>query len=271
MKKISIITINYNNASGLKKTMESVLKQTSPDFEYIVIDGGSNDGSVAVIDQHRDKLTVALSEKDSGIYNAQNKGIQYAKGEYLLFLNSGDYLVNNNILNDVSSALRGVDIVYGDIITIDKAGQTYKSLPDEMTARHFMLSTLWHPASFIRKELFDTYGAYNENYRISSDYEFFVKAVVKFKVSTRHIALPITVFDLNGVSNNPDRFQMMLAERKQIQKEFFSKSQLDEIERLEIAQEGQKSKAFKLVPNIKVFMKIYNKLYYHWYKWRVSS
>lgn len=269
MKKISVVTINYNNADGLRKTMESVLQQSCDDFEYIIIDGGSTDKSVQVIEEHKTQINYWISEKDNGIYQAMNKGIRAAKGEYLLFLNSGDYLANNNILKDVSFALREADIVYGDIIAVEEAGQTYKSLPDEVSARHFMLSTLWHPASFIKKELFDTYGAYNENYRISSDYEFFVKAVVKFGVSTKHVALPIAIFDLNGVSNDPDQFQMMLAERKQIQKEFFNKSQLDEIEHLEIAQVGQKSKVFKFVPNAEVFVKIYNKLYYHWYKWRL--
>ncbi|MDR2910496.1 MAG: glycosyltransferase [Bacteroidales bacterium] len=94
--KLSIITINLNNVAGLQKTIESVVKQTFTDYEYIVIDGGSTDGSADIIKQHANKITYWVSEPDKGIYNAMNKGIRVAKGEYCLFLNSGDWLINSN-------------------------------------------------------------------------------------------------------------------------------------------------------------------------------
>jgi glycosyltransferase involved in cell wall biosynthesis len=270
MKKLSVITINYNNAEGLKKTVESVLRQTYADFEYIVIDGGSTDGSRAVIEEFSHKITHWVSEKDSGIYNAMNKGITASRGEYLLFLNSGDCLFNEAVLTRVSEQFGEAAIIYGDIITQDKnKTQTYKTSPAHLNARHFMISTLWHPGSFIQRKLFEKYGNYYENYRIASDYEFFVKAIVKYRVSTKHVHLPIAVFDLNGISNNPAYFELMLRERKKIQGALFDKVQLRELERIQIAQSGQNSVAYKFVPKTEGFKKLYHKLFYYWYKWRV--
>ena len=99
--KLSIITINYNNLAGLQKTMESVFSQTCKDFEYIVIDGASTDGSAEYIRAHADQLTYWVSEKDTGIYNAMNKGVRAAKGEYLLMLNSGDFLVDDRVIERI--------------------------------------------------------------------------------------------------------------------------------------------------------------------------
>ena len=101
MSKISIITINYNDLKGLQKTFNSVVNQSNKDFEYIVIDGGSSDGGKEFLEQNSDKLAYWISEKDSGVYNAMNKGIKAAKGEYLLFLNSGDFLVDDNVIEKV--------------------------------------------------------------------------------------------------------------------------------------------------------------------------
>ena len=113
MKQISIITINYNNASGLEKTIRSVVEQTYNEYEYIIIDGASSDKSKEVIQEYQRYIDFWCSEKDSGIYNAMNKGIQKASGEYLLFLNSGDVLNNSAVLADIHGFLSGEDIVYG--------------------------------------------------------------------------------------------------------------------------------------------------------------
>ena len=111
--KLSIITINLNNAAGLRKTIESVVNQTFTDYEYLIIDGGSTDGSVEVIKEFADKITYWVSEPDKGIYNAMNKGILKARGEYLQFLNSGDWLVDNEVLFRVFSLNHFEDILYG--------------------------------------------------------------------------------------------------------------------------------------------------------------
>ena len=114
MKPISIITINYNNASGLEKTIRSVVEQTYNEYEYIIIDGASLDKSKEVIQEYQRYIDFWCSEKDSGIYNAMNKGIQKASGEYLLFLNSGDVLHNSAVLAAIHGFLSVQDILYGD-------------------------------------------------------------------------------------------------------------------------------------------------------------
>ena len=114
--KLSIITINYNNLAGLRKTVESVLAQTYREFEYIVIDGASTDGSAEYVRAQADKLTYWVSEQDTGIYNAMNKGVRAATGEYVLMLNSGDFLVDEYVVERILPELDGTDIVQGNTI-----------------------------------------------------------------------------------------------------------------------------------------------------------
>ena len=121
--KLSIITVNLNNLEGLKKTYESVVCQTFTDYEWLVIDGGSTDGSREFIEQHQDKFAYWCSESDKGIYNAMNKGIVRAKGEYLNFMNSGDYFVSDKTLAKVFSREINVDILYGYVIEANVFGK----------------------------------------------------------------------------------------------------------------------------------------------------
>ena len=118
MPKLSVITINFNNAIGLEKTIKSVIEQKFTDFEFVIIDGDSSDGSKEIIKKYSNKISYWVSEKDKGIYNAQNKGIERAIGEYCLFLNSGDYLVDTTVFQTVFSEKRTQDIIYGDMITV---------------------------------------------------------------------------------------------------------------------------------------------------------
>ena len=113
--KFSIITINYNNSKGLKRTLDSIISQTCHEFEWIVIDGGSSDGSRELIEQHQDSITYWCSEPDKGIYNAMNKGVNKATGDYCLFLNSGDHLCNSKVVEHLISIPFSADIVSGDI------------------------------------------------------------------------------------------------------------------------------------------------------------
>lgn len=125
--KLSIITINYNNSIGLRKTIESVVSQTDNTFEYIIVDGGSSDGSVDIIKQYADKISQWVSERDGGIYNAMNKGVRMAHGEYIMFLNSGDILYDNNVIGHVLPKLKA-DICVGNLVS-DKGGRM--TPPDE--------------------------------------------------------------------------------------------------------------------------------------------
>ena len=201
MKQISIITINYNNASGLRKTIRSVVEQTYNEFEYIIIDGASSDKSKEIIQEYQQCIDYWCSEEDSGIYNAMNKGIQKASGEYLLFLNSGDVLNDSDVLSDIHGFLSGEDIVYGDLSFVGEDGVgTVFIYPDILTVGYFLERSLGHPATFIKRELFRN-SLYTESLKIVSDWEFFVKKIVMEGCSYRHVKRTISKFDTSGVSS----------------------------------------------------------------------
>jgi len=221
MFKLSIITINRNNSDGLKRTIESVVCQTFRDFEYIVIDGASTDGSVEVIKQYEDKITYWVSEPDSGIYNAMNKGIEKARGEYCLFLNSGDSLIGNTILEKVFNLNVSEDILYGDLMVIESKKKWEKTYPDKLTFEYFLKDTLSHPSSFIKKKLFETAGKYNETNKIVSDWEFFILVVNKYNCTYKHLPFVISEFIYDGISSLPDNSNIILQEKNNVLKKYF--------------------------------------------------
>lgn len=202
--KLSIITINYNNFDGFRKTLESVIFQTFKDYEYIVIDGGSTDGSVEVIKEYADKITYWVSETDSGIYNAMNKGIIKAKGEYCFFLNSGDSLLNNNIISEVFSQAFQEDILYGNMQNSRNGNFITVAEPAPIiTMRTLFEDTIHHQAAFIKRSLFERFGGYNEDYSIRADWEFWIRAIITHNCSTRYINLVISDYDADGISALP--------------------------------------------------------------------
>ena len=215
MKRISVITINYNNLTGLKATIESVIGQTYTELEYIVIDGGSADGSAELI-KNTGGIAYFVSEKDKGIYHAQNKGIKASTGDYCLFLNSGDCLTESNTIEKAVQAGLDKDIVYGDLILEDREGNRSRGIsPDNLNSFHFMISTLWHPCSFIKRSLFEKYGNYRENYRITGDYEFFIRTILKHKASYKHIRQFISIFNTEGIGSSDKHRELQEKEREQ--------------------------------------------------------
>ena len=224
--KLSIITVNLNNRAGLQKTTESIVSQTFKDFEWIVIDGGSTDGSKELIEQYSDYITYWVSEPDKGIYNAMNKGIKAANGEYLLFLNSGDYLYDNRVLQTVFQGKQSADILYGYMLLDGCESYAHAAMMKPVLFwTDFIGNTLPHQASFIRRELFDKYGLYDESYKIASDMKFFVKAIVWEKSTYKFIPEKIAVFQAGGISSNDARFE----ERDvRLQNEMFPKMVLDD-------------------------------------------
>jgi glycosyltransferase involved in cell wall biosynthesis len=213
--KLSIITVNYNDRDGLKKTIESVVSQTFQDYEYIVIDGGSTDGSAEVIKQYADKITYWVSEPDKGIYDAMNKGIRQAKGEYCQFLNSGDYLYSDTVLTTVFQEKYDEDIVTGNVIekykhkTVLRKGRAYirEQEGKSLTLFDLVCGTISHPTTFIRKKLFDQYGLYNENYKIVSDWAFFLETVGLGGIKVKYIDVNIAYFDMYGISNRDSNLE----------------------------------------------------------------
>lgn len=200
--KISIITINFNNRYGLKKTIESVVNQSSPCIEYIVIDGGSNDGSLDIIRQYQDIISYWVSEPDGGIYSAMNKGVDKATGDYLLFLNSGDILSQNTTIEDVQPELLSLeDIVFGLVKYVPSQFIGYKDVTPPFTMIDFYENCpLPHPASFIKRDLFKKLK-YDESLKIVADWKFFMESVIFFKASCKKIDFIITEFEEGGISS----------------------------------------------------------------------
>lgn len=230
MLKLSIITINLNNVAGLRKTIESVVSQTFSDFEYIIIDGGSSDGSVDVIKEYSDKITNWVSEPDNGIYNAMNKGIEKAIGEYCFFLNSGDWLIDDKVLDSVFKIDVSVDILYGNTIAINNDGIKLIKGPStsNISAYQLITNTLPHQGSFIKRKLFDKYGKYDENLRIISDWKFFFELIVFNNISVQYYDLVVSYFDTHGISN--EEIELDLAERQQVLSEFLPKKVIEDYE-----------------------------------------
>lgn len=217
MPKLSIITINYNNLQGLQRTVESVVNQTWKEFEYIVIDGGSTDGSVTYIESQKEHFDYWVSEPDSGIYNAMNKGIEKASGEYLLFLNSGDDFLNSTSLQNNLKEIKGEDIIYFDINVIGNGVFFVKSCPDILKFSYLFHETLPHQSTFIRKKILTELGCYDESIKIVSDWKFFILAIMKYSVTYKHVGKVLSNFYLDGISAIEDYSE----ERKLVLNECF--------------------------------------------------
>jgi len=221
MPLLSIITISYNNVNGLEKTFQSIFNQTYQDFEYIVIDGGSKDGSKEVIEKHSNKISHWVSESDNGIYNAMNKGILSANGEYLLFINSGDELYNNTILEIAVEYLHTYDIVTGNLNIISEKDNYIGKSVDKITFTKLFNGTIWHPCTFMRKDAFSRTQLYDEKLKIVADWKWFLLGIFKYNLSYRKIDLTISKFYLDGISNQKESHSLLMSERENVLKENF--------------------------------------------------
>jgi glycosyltransferase involved in cell wall biosynthesis len=198
--KLSIITVNRNNDAGLEKTIKSVIGQSAADFEYIIIDGASTDGSVDIIKKYAEKIQYWVSEPDAGIYNAMNKGIKKASGDFCLFLNSGDCLMEKDTLSKVFMEIDGykeADIYYSDVI---KANNSVLLFPDNLTIDYLIKSFINHQNTIIKTSLFVKHGFYNEELTIVSDWEFFLKELWIYKTKFVHINANIALYEGEGIS-----------------------------------------------------------------------
>ena len=216
MSKISIITINYNNLEGLKKTVESVVRQTWQELEYIVIDGGSTDGSREYIESQSAHFDYWVSEPDKGIYNAMNKGIDKATGEYLLFLNSGDHFFNDEVLLRNHEFLVEKDLVYFNLNVIGGNQNYVKEYTDELTFTYFMKDSLPHPATFIKATLFEKVGLYDEGLKIVSDWKFFIVSICTYNSTYIRINHILSTFYLDGLSSDYQNKNIILEEKNQV-------------------------------------------------------
>lgn len=196
--KVSIITISFKNAAGLEKTIKSVRTQTYPDIEHIVIDGGSNDGSKEIIQKYADRIAFWVSEPDKGIYNAMNKGIVQATGDYCLFLNSGDCLFSPTSLEEVMQEGLYADIATANLIYDDNIKAIYCP-PDSISCTFMMSTSLPHPSTLINTDLMKRLR-YDESYKIISDWAFMFRALVNENCTYQHVNKILTVFYTGGIS-----------------------------------------------------------------------
>ena len=200
-KILSIITINRNNAAGLEKTIQSVVNQTFTDFEYIIIDGASDDNSVEIIKKYADKINFWVSEPDTGIYNAMNKGIKKAQGEYCLFLNSGDWLINDTTLTEVFNEVTNTEeagIYYTDCIATN---HPLFQPPKLIDINYLVIHNLNHQNTLVKHSLFLEHGFYNEKFKIASDYEFWLREFWVYKTKFIYINTKIAIYDSFGMSS----------------------------------------------------------------------
>lgn len=237
--KHSIVTINYNNAEGLKRTLDSVASQTYRDIEHVIIDGGSTDSSLVAIKEYvaanpnKDpffKHTINwVSEKDEGIYNAMNKGIRKATGAYIQILNSGDILASPEVTERMVAAVEKEEypeLLYGNMIKKDyKIGKIInKSGEVEYSLHQYYSGTINHDCCYFRRDLFDTYGLYDESLKIVSDWKWFIQAIGLGKVKPVYVDIDVTIFDASGISET--NLELRNKERRKVLEEVLSSAVL---------------------------------------------
>lgn len=214
--KYSIITINYNNKDGLEMTINSVLGQSFQDFEYIIIDGGSTDGSIDIIKKYESRIDYWVSEPDNGVYNAMNKGIRKATGDYLNFMNSGDAYHSSSALETIAGMHSNDDIIIGSYYETEK-GVSHIIPPQNITLLTLLKYTINHQATFIKKALFDK-RLYDESYMIMADAKFNFQSIIIDNCSVKITKDIIADYDTNGISSN---YELYKTERQRFLKELF--------------------------------------------------
>lgn len=233
---ISIITVNYNDAKGLEETIKSVQSQSCKNYEHIIIDGNSTDGSKEILEKHKDSFTYWVSEPDLGIYNAMNKGIDKAIGDYLLFLNSGDSFNNHKVLDVFVLHKPFEDIVYGNsLFFYPNEEPQLKIMPSNLEGMTIFSRTLNHQSVFHHKRIFEKGKRYNEKYKMLADWVLYNEVVLLEKGSYRHIDLLIANYDANGFSSKPENKTIMEVDRNKFYAanvEYFIPLLTDKIENL---------------------------------------
>ncbi len=228
MKKLSIITICYNEPN-LEKTCESIVNQTWQDFEWIVVDGGSNEETQKIWDKYKHRIDKFVSEPDNGIYNACNKGIKLSNGQYLIFMNAGDCFYHKDILNlfNCFSGNNYSDIYYGQCeCTYKKAnnqGDYISNYPSKLSKEFFILSNICTQGMFINKNIFEKYGLFNEQYRVCADYEKWLQLPIQ-----TFLYFPVIVanYDLNGISSIKKTRDLTFTEKNSIRNRYYTEKEI---------------------------------------------
>lgn len=226
--KLSIITVCRNDKKGLTDTIHSVLSQDTLEYEFIVIDGASTDGTTEILEQYKESIDYYISEPDKGIYNAMNKGICHAHGEYCLFLNAGDIFFDTNVISQFNANGINKDILSGkEICSFDGAKYVaFRNPPYTVNIAYFMDQTLAHQSTFIRTELLKKYP-YDESYKIASDYILFFKYLMLYNASYGRLDFFVSKFVMNGISSTDGDLSMK--ERNRFLQSIFSEKILSDL------------------------------------------
>ena len=221
--KISVITVCYNAQNTIERTIQSVLNQTYQDIEYIVVDGASTDSTLQILQQYQDKLKY-ISEPDNGLYDAMNKGIKMATGEYVMLLNADDKFYDNEVVGKFAKMCeeKQTDLIYGNLAFLNKGNisvQKHKSL----NKIYLIKNTPQQPATFYKKSVFEKVGFFDTQFRIVADQEWFLRAFLKFHISAFWLDETVTLFSTEGLSNNPYHEQKHEAERQKMFSLYFGK------------------------------------------------
>lgn len=200
---VSIITVTFNAASFIEQTIQSVIHQTYKNVEYIIVDGGSNDGTVDIIRQYEDHISKWVSEPDKGLYDAMNKGIRMATGQLIGIVNASDFFNPDTVSIMVDAARKNPDvgIFHGDINMLNEDGSFFKrKSPDPDLSQHYKGMKVYHPTMFVRKDVYQTLGVYDIQYRISADFDFILRCALA-NVKFHYIPEVISNFRVGGVSS----------------------------------------------------------------------
>lgn len=232
MPKVSVITINYNDAPGLERTINSVVSQSVDDIELVVVDGGSTDGSLDVIKKNAGKINSWISEKDNGIYDAQNKGVAKASGDYLIFLNAGDSFYSERVVEKFYGFTKAnpAKIYFGNSNVTEADGSSSVLVPPQKPDLNFWYSnTLNHQAVFMHTSLFKEFGCFNIENKYASDFEHLFKIFLKDRTEFTHFNETVCNYDNTGLTSKDEFHQRLIAERITIMKKYVSKEQFSQM------------------------------------------
>lgn len=196
--KITIVTVTYNAEKCLEATILSVINQTYPNIEYIVIDGGSKDGTVDIIKKYAEHIDYWVSEPDKGIYDAMNKGWKISNGEWIYYLGSDDILLKNGLTSLIDGANSGADVIYGNIIYDKDWGKIEKKAYPPKCLSHFMCCS--HQAAIMKKNVIAQLNGFNTDYAVIADFDLFQRAYLKQYIF-KYVDKTIAVFCMRGVSS----------------------------------------------------------------------
>jgi len=229
--KVSVITVCLNSSEYLEDAIRSVEEQTYENIEYIIIDGGSKDGTHEILRRYSNRINKIIIEKDKGVFDAMNKGINIASGEIIYFLNSDDKLCGNNVIKNAVSFFienKEADFIYGDIEVVNPVDNfSYiERYPDRIGKWLFITKTIPQPGSFFKAACFKKCGYFDINYKFSADHDWYLRAIFLKKLKAMHIEDCISVFRLGGLSNNRKYARDYFLERKVIEKKYLNSFEL---------------------------------------------